>query len=297
MPISSKDPRLQKCGFAKLQGEDVEFYFKKYEIILGRRSKSTALDVVLGENMNISRQHAVIRYSFETKAWELVVQGKNGVTVNGNLFTPQSQPTTLHSQDLMQVGDRSFYFLLPRGPRKKARRRTPSVQPPQPAAAAATGTGGPALNLAGPHNGNAATFNHGLNSQQQQQYQGVRSYTPTPEAGTPYSEAGQTPGYSEPPDNGYTPGYQQQPQQHLTPGGYREQHGYSQQEEDAEEEDEEDYDQQEDDMGDEDDQDDGDEGNQGQGYHMEQNGGGGYMGQPGQLLQQSYPNSNGGHIF
>lgn len=49
MPIGEDDPRLAKCGFAKLQGEGIEVYVRKYTIYLGRKSKSTNLDVVLGE--------------------------------------------------------------------------------------------------------------------------------------------------------------------------------------------------------------------------------------------------------
>ena len=63
MIIGPDDPRLERCGFAKLQGEGIELYAKKTEIIIGRQSKSTALDVVLGENMNVSRQHAKIAYN------------------------------------------------------------------------------------------------------------------------------------------------------------------------------------------------------------------------------------------
>jgi hypothetical protein len=34
------DPRLAKCGFAKLLGDNgLEYYIRKYEVILGRRSK------------------------------------------------------------------------------------------------------------------------------------------------------------------------------------------------------------------------------------------------------------------
>ncbi|KAK9805125.1 hypothetical protein WJX72_000415 [[Myrmecia] bisecta] len=115
MPVAPNDPRIPKCGFAKLQGEGVEFYFQKYEAWIGRRSKSTALDVVLGDNMNISRKHAGIVYNFEKGVFELVVLGKNGVTVSGTLYTPSSPPLALRTRDLIQMGDRSFHFLLPRG--------------------------------------------------------------------------------------------------------------------------------------------------------------------------------------
>eukprot|EP00877_Chromochloris_zofingiensis_P010598 jgi/Chrzof1/5792/Cz16g16020.t1 len=123
MPIASDDPRLDRCGFAKLVGDGVEYHIKKYEVMLGRRSKSTALDVVLGDNMNISRLHAAIKYNFEHKVWEVHALGKNGVTVNGNLHTPTSPPAILQSQDFVQVGDRSFFFLLPKGITKAAKRR------------------------------------------------------------------------------------------------------------------------------------------------------------------------------
>ena len=92
--------------------------------------------------MNISRNHAQIVYNFErgalrahygcmvrqstaveevlghTGAWEMVVMGKNGVTVQGTLYAPvDGQPLSgiqLNSQDYIQIGDRGFYFLLPR---------------------------------------------------------------------------------------------------------------------------------------------------------------------------------------
>ena len=45
-----KDPRIGRCGFCKLEGvsEDMEFVSRRYEVTIGRRSKTTPLDVVLG---------------------------------------------------------------------------------------------------------------------------------------------------------------------------------------------------------------------------------------------------------
>eukprot|EP00198_Chlamydomonas_reinhardtii_P008846 XP_001698183.1 predicted protein [Chlamydomonas reinhardtii] len=65
------------------------------------------------------RQHASIRYNFDTKQFELVVLGKNGVSVdhgdgNFHLYTPESPPTALKSRDLLMLGEKKFYFLLPR---------------------------------------------------------------------------------------------------------------------------------------------------------------------------------------
>lgn len=49
MVVQPDDPRLQKVGFAKLEGPGIDFYAKNYEITIGRKSKSTKLDVVLGK--------------------------------------------------------------------------------------------------------------------------------------------------------------------------------------------------------------------------------------------------------
>ncbi len=58
MPIDPNDPRLQRVGYAKLVGQDLdlELFIRKLEIVLGRTSKSQSADVQLGDNMNISRQ-------------------------------------------------------------------------------------------------------------------------------------------------------------------------------------------------------------------------------------------------
>ncbi len=91
MTVDDNDPRIERCAFAKLQSVDgtFEYFIRKYEIVLGRNSKSAHADVVLGmcgtwhhkhhrehgthphthtqhsgENSNISRKHAVISYNF-----------------------------------------------------------------------------------------------------------------------------------------------------------------------------------------------------------------------------------------
>eukprot|EP00884_Botryococcus_braunii_P003704 jgi/Botrbrau1/13334/Bobra.0334s0010.1 len=113
MVVQPDDARLAKVGFVKLEGPGIEFYAKKYEIIIGRKSKSANLDVVLGDNMNISRQHAIIAYNFDTGKWELTVLGKNGVTVDDRICLPGGGSVPLQSGSYLQLGDRGFYFLLP----------------------------------------------------------------------------------------------------------------------------------------------------------------------------------------
>lgn len=105
-----------EVGFAKLQGEDFEYYMQTYSIILGRNSKKSEVDVdlaSLGGGMNISRHHARIFYDFQRRRFALEVIGKNGCVVEGVLHEPGTPPVKLDSQDLLQMGDKQFYFLLP----------------------------------------------------------------------------------------------------------------------------------------------------------------------------------------
>ncbi|ERN10052.1 hypothetical protein AMTRI_Chr06g172640 [Amborella trichopoda] len=105
-----------EAGFAKLQGEDFEYYMQTYSIVLGRNSKKSAVDVdlaSLGGGMNISRHHARIFYDFQRRRFALDVLGKNGCCVEGVLHLPGTAPVKLDSQDLLQIGDKKFYFLLP----------------------------------------------------------------------------------------------------------------------------------------------------------------------------------------
>ncbi|KAK9146022.1 hypothetical protein Sjap_005925 [Stephania japonica] len=105
-----------EAGFAKLQGEDFEYYMQTYSIILGRNSKKSSVDVdlsSLGGGMNISRHHARIFYDFRLRRFALEVLGKNGCQVEGVLHLPGNPLVKLDSQDLLQIGDKKFYFLLP----------------------------------------------------------------------------------------------------------------------------------------------------------------------------------------
>ncbi|KAI3829845.1 hypothetical protein L1987_03973 [Smallanthus sonchifolius] len=123
-----------EAGFAKLQGEDFEYYMQTYSIILGRNSKKSTVDVdlsSLGGGMNISRHHARIFYDFQRRRFALEVLGKNGCFVEGVLHLPGTPPVKLDSQDLLQIGDKEFYFLLPvrsilGGPTGPPRHRVPN---------------------------------------------------------------------------------------------------------------------------------------------------------------------------
>lgn len=130
--VDATDPRLLQCGFAKLTGDGVDYVFRKYDICIGRENGKVELDVSIGGNqMNISRKHARIAYNFVEKQFELIVEGKNGVTVGSELLTPDSAPYKLSSGDLLKIGDSSLYFLLPKDPtRIFSQHRAPAAVTP-----------------------------------------------------------------------------------------------------------------------------------------------------------------------
>ncbi|CAL0302791.1 unnamed protein product [Lupinus luteus] len=105
-----------EAGFAKLQGMNFEYYMQTYSIILGRNSKEFIVDLdltSLGGGKKISRQHARIFFDFTCRRFALEVLGKNGCFVQGMLHLPGNPMVKLNSQDLIQIGDIKFYFLLP----------------------------------------------------------------------------------------------------------------------------------------------------------------------------------------
>ncbi|KAG7674515.1 hypothetical protein Ndes2526B_g05250 [Nannochloris sp. 'desiccata'] len=152
MPVAANDARMQRVAFAHLVGNGIDYLVKKYEITLGRKAKNYTPDVIMGETMSVSRQHAKIIFNFDTNQFELIVLGRNGVMVDGSLYEPEYGPVPLRSKALLQIGDTSFYFLLP----KKLSKLFPSSETE--IAAAAAGKGSKPNNA---ENGKEATFESG----------------------------------------------------------------------------------------------------------------------------------------
>ncbi|KAL6592931.1 hypothetical protein ACP70R_049227 [Stipagrostis hirtigluma subsp. patula] len=157
-PAAAASPASDlEVGFAKLQGEGFEYYMQTYSIVLGRHSRrkdrraagapapeDDDVDVdlgALGGGMNVSRRHARIFYDFARRRFALEVLGKNGCLVEGVHHVPGDPPVKLDSQDLLQMGDAQFYFLLPSrsvfddGPARRPAAAAPApraVLPPPP---------------------------------------------------------------------------------------------------------------------------------------------------------------------
>jgi hypothetical protein len=68
MPVPADDPRLKRCGYAKLFGDGgkLDLVMRKREVVLGRPSKGKTIDVQLAEHKAVSREHAIIRYNSDT---------------------------------------------------------------------------------------------------------------------------------------------------------------------------------------------------------------------------------------
>lgn len=79
MPVAADDPRLARCGFAKLSGDGgkLDVVIRKYEVLLGRPSKGKDVDVPLEGHKAVSREHARIRYNFGTseRGWAVPAVG------------------------------------------------------------------------------------------------------------------------------------------------------------------------------------------------------------------------------
>ena len=115
---SARGDQLE-AGFAKLQGEDFQYIMQSYEIIVGRNSKKGKVDLDLsavGGDRDVSRRHARIFYDFQHRSFALEVLGQHGCYVQRVLHRPGDDPVKLKSQDLIQIGQTQFYFLLPARP-------------------------------------------------------------------------------------------------------------------------------------------------------------------------------------
>lgn len=106
--VEPSDAEALVPAFAKLQGENFEYYMRKYSIMLGRNSSKTSVDLdlrSLGGGLAISRQHARIYYDFNFRCFALEVIGRKGCIIRNVLFMPDGPPIKLNSQDLLQIGE------------------------------------------------------------------------------------------------------------------------------------------------------------------------------------------------
>mmetsp|Transcript_12307 Transcript_12307/g.19861 ORF Transcript_12307/g.19861 Transcript_12307/m.19861 type:complete len:678 (+) Transcript_12307:43-2076(+) len=123
-------------AYAKLIGPNLEYYMRSLSVLLGRGNSEVSpngakdgegqgslqlqpkgpmqVDCELGLHGAISRRHARIFFNFRKRCFELECYSKHPVIVQGQLVGMGMSPAKLESKMLIQIGDRCFYFLLPK---------------------------------------------------------------------------------------------------------------------------------------------------------------------------------------
>lgn len=121
--IVGEDSDVQ--AFAKIQGRNWTYYVKSTRIVIGRSSQETpgvvvnpnevAPDIDLAPAKVVSRRHAIIEYNGDAQAWELSVNGRNGVRVDRDMHR-EPGPIRLRSGNVLDVGGVQMLFILPNEP-------------------------------------------------------------------------------------------------------------------------------------------------------------------------------------
>ena len=113
-------------AYAKLAGKDWTFYVKNLNNVIGRppegappQGSGDAVDnqgvhIDLGPSKMVSRLHADIFFDSDTEAWNLQVQGRNGLRID-NLVKKKGEKIPLVSGQVIEVGGIEMMFVLPQG--------------------------------------------------------------------------------------------------------------------------------------------------------------------------------------
>lgn len=130
IPISYYSQENEEVGFALLRGNNWLYYMKKLNCIIGRapvkhgvlinnfnkvKTNNTTwlVDIDLGQQRKISKQHALIAYNFELNTFEIKnISKKFPIKVNGEVLKFNDE-AILSSKSLIQISNQEFYFLLP----------------------------------------------------------------------------------------------------------------------------------------------------------------------------------------
>lgn len=131
--ITAKGSNISESAvqaFAKLTGEDWTFYAQDLSVSIGRSSNSKPgdadddiVDLDLGAK-TISRRHAKISFNFTTRAWEILITGRNGLKIDNIPTKTSDTPIPLKSKyflilfymtcsTMLEIGGIQFIFTLP----------------------------------------------------------------------------------------------------------------------------------------------------------------------------------------
>ncbi|RFU27011.1 hypothetical protein B7463_g9334, partial [Scytalidium lignicola] len=123
-------------AFAKLAGQDWTFYIKKLRNNIGRPPEGlnsadlmhkdihaddfspdapdneSRIHVDLGPSKMISRLHAEIFFDTDSERWNIIVNGRNGVRIDGNMLR-RGEQQILVSGRVIEIGGVEMMFVLP----------------------------------------------------------------------------------------------------------------------------------------------------------------------------------------
>ncbi|BFZ63704.1 transcription factor [Saitoella coloradoensis] len=110
-------------AYAKLAGATWTYYVQALKITIGREPDRSApsdikldpdyhVDIDLGPAKVVSRKHATIGYDMQSRVWECVVHGRNGLKIDGKMYKETKQ-ITLNSGNILEIGGVQMMFVLP----------------------------------------------------------------------------------------------------------------------------------------------------------------------------------------
>lgn len=108
-------------GYAILKGKNKNYIIKKLSNVIGRKNKNSKLnvrwqvDINLGNNKKISKQHCLIFFNFLTQKFEIkCLSEKYPCKINNKKLYNNEKPVILGNGTLISIGDQHFYFILPK---------------------------------------------------------------------------------------------------------------------------------------------------------------------------------------
>jgi hypothetical protein len=114
-------------AYAKIAGCNWTYYVKELTVTIGRNTEqhsnpnipTTAerINIDLGPSKVVSRKHATIVYNLNERKWQLFINGRNGLKVNGvRLNLSPNTPFDLSSGNILDIGGTQMMFILPDAP-------------------------------------------------------------------------------------------------------------------------------------------------------------------------------------
>lgn len=116
-------------GYGKIAGRDWSFIIRKVEVNIGRPetqekmtpmtgenghastpTAKTIVDIDLGPDRQVSRSHAIITYDPEQRQWFIIVNGRNGLRVDGHLLK-RGAKQHLRNGSVVEIANTQMAFI------------------------------------------------------------------------------------------------------------------------------------------------------------------------------------------